>query len=146
MKKIALSFLLLIAAIVVSNEANAAPRPFYFKIRIGLFAKWSITAGECRPGWGICISLNDNVGENYIGYDNEAASYFTLKVSKKSPESKAFVNGTYEVSEDSPIDPKVIDQITNLKIKDKTYIIKKGNYKVNEDSEYYLVNLNYYIQ
>jgi hypothetical protein len=146
MKKIALSFLILIAAIMISNESNAAPRPFYFKIRIGLFAKWSITAGECRPGWGICISLTDNTGDNYIGYDNEATSYFTLKISKRSPEAKAFANGSYEVSEDSPIDPKVISQMTNLKVKDKVYVIKKGNYKVNDDNDYYMVNLNYYIQ
>ncbi len=101
--------------------------------------------GECAPGWGICISLDDGPGQNYIGYDSEV-NKLSLRIIKTSPDVKNLSSGSLEIKEDSPVDPRVIRQFPSFSRFDKIIIIKKGNYKITDDGEYYQISLEYYIQ
>lgn len=145
MKKIALSFCLLTSMLIFVNEVNATPRPFYWKIRVGFLAKWQVTFGECDPSWGICLSLADGDSQDYLGFDNDTDE-FILKFNKTSNGADNLATGTFELKEDSPVDPRVTKQFPNVIAKDKIYVLKKGSYKVVSDGGYYFVRFKYYIQ
>jgi len=130
--------ILLFFGIIAQSQA----RPLYISIRIGFFAKWSIAIGDCKPGWGICISIPNGPVQNYLGYDSETGKLY-LKILKSDPIAKNITQGILEVKEDSPINPKVIQNMTNFKNKYKTLEIKKGIYKVFEEDDYFITEINY---
>ena len=145
MKKGLMLFSVLMMVMLISTQTMANPRPWYVKIKVGFFAKWAIVMGECAPGWGICISLDDGPSQNYIGYDSEV-NKLSLRIIKTSPDVKNLSSGSLEIKEDSPVDPRVIRQFPSFSRFDKIIIIKKGNYKITDDGEYYQISLEYYIQ
>jgi len=145
MKKIT-SILLATIMIVLLASSHASSKPFWITLKIGLFAKWSITTdGNCDNGWGICLSLNPdpNPGPNYIAYDKDFDKFY-LRISENYSQVKYFSNDYYELKEDSPIDPRLIGNMTNFTLKGQYVVIKKGNYKVLKDGGYYIVGFDYY--
>jgi hypothetical protein len=149
MKKI---IYLLIAFMVVSffSPSSLNAKPFFIKFKLGFFAKWSITFnGDCEDGKGICLALGNNSNPNgdpsYLGYDDETND-FQIKMSKQSLNAKYLQDGTLSIGEDSPVDPKLIENFPNFRNNGKNVIIKKGTYKVVDNGEFYLLNLDYYIQ
>ena len=129
---------------LISNDAQA--RVIYLKVRIGFLAKWSITLGDCKDGWGICLSFNlDNSGQNQVGYDNET-NLFYLKVLKSSPGAKYMNQGYLEIKEDSQVDQKLLAEFPNFNRDNKSVFIKAGNYPIFEEGNYYVTAIYYYKQ
>jgi hypothetical protein len=145
MKKITLLLLAAIMIILlVPSQANS--KPFFIKVKIGFFAKWSVTTnGDCDNGWGICLALNPdpNPEPTYIGYDPDVDKFY-LRVAENYSQAKNFSNDYYELKEDSPVDPKLTANMTNFSLKGKYVVIKKGNYKVLRDGGYYIIGFDYY--
>jgi len=125
-------------------------RPFYIGgIKIAVRAKWSITFGDCQDGHGICIAIF--VGEGsaapdlFIGYDRDTDK-INVKVGKRERLSGSFSNGTFELPEDSPVDPAVIKKLPNFPRIDRTVMIRRGSYKVTGEGDYYIVSFDYFLQ
>lgn len=132
--------------IIILAPSHASSKPIWIKFKIGLFAKWSVTTnGDCENGWGICLALNPdpNPEPNYIGYDKDVDKFY-LKISENYSQAKYFNNDNYELKEDSPIDPRLIGNMTNFTLKGQYIVIKKGNYKVLKDGGYYIIGFDYY--
>lgn len=146
MKKIifAITGILMLCALIPDN---LDAKPIWIKFKIGLFAKWSITTGgNCENGWGLCISFGDNMSaQNYFGYDDETDKFY-VKMMKSSPETRPLSQGSYELREDSPIDPRVIKEFRNFNSQGKKVVLKKGTYKILEEGEYYVMAVDYYLQ
>jgi len=145
MKKIT-SLLLAIIVMIILAPSQASSRPFWIKFKIGILAKWSITFdGGCDPGWGLCIAFSPDPGPepNYIGYDNDADKFY-IRISQNYSQAKYFSNDSYELKEESPIDPKLTAAITNFKLKGQYVVLKKGTYKVQKDGEFYIIGFDYY--
>jgi hypothetical protein len=145
MKKLLIVIGTILLILALNLQSHAIEKPIYVNIKIGFFAKWSVTIGDCKTGWGICISLNPVQGQNYIGYDEETDKFY-IKVGRTDPASKDFNRGAFELKEDSPIDPKVLTSFANSKWQGKVVTLKKGIYQVSENDGYYEVNINYYLQ
>jgi hypothetical protein len=145
MKKVFVILSAILLMTIITNETFANPKPWYIKIRIGLLAKWSIVLGDCQPGWGLCISIEDGSGQNYLGFEKDN-NKFNLRITKSAPEARNLTSGVLEVQEDSPIDTKVISQFQNFSKTDKIVVIKKGTYKVLDDGDYLLIPVDYYLQ
>jgi hypothetical protein len=144
MKKI-LALLVVLFFVGIFTPTKADAKPFYIKVRIGFLAKWSVTLGDCKDGWGVCLSFKPDGHSNFAGYDEEVDK-IVIKVEKSNPIGTEINQGFFELKEDSPIDPKVVELMTNLKSQNKILIIKKGNYSVTEESQYYIIGFNYYFQ
>ncbi len=147
MKKM-ISILIVTFAMLVTFliPAEADARPFYIKVRIGFLAKWSVVLGECKPGWGICLSLNfDHTTLNQLSYDNETEK-LTVMIHVNDPLAKNLQSGYLEIKEDSPVDPQLISQIQNFRQKDKTVVIKAGKYRVLREGDYLTTALEYYVK
>jgi hypothetical protein len=125
--------------------AQTQARPFYIGIKIGIFAKWSIVLGDCKSGWGICISIPTGPVQNSLGFDSDTEKLY-IKISKTDLAAKNVTQGIFEVKEDSPVDPMVIQKMTNVKVKDKTLVIRKGSYKATDEGDSYIIGLDYYWQ
>jgi hypothetical protein len=140
-----LAGLMIFLVSLMPAETNA--KPVYIKIRIGFFAKWSIALGDCKPGWGICISIPmaPTGSQNSFGYD-EVTKKCILKVAKTDPAVTGLAQGSFELKEDSPVDPRVISQLSDFPDKNKTITLRKGSYRVMEDGDYYLVAFDYVMQ
>jgi hypothetical protein len=144
MKKIvAVVIALLLTGIFVPAKVDA--KPFYIKVRIGFLAKWSVVLGDCKDGWGICLSVKQDGCSNFIGYD-EAVDMVFIKVEKTNPMAQEITQGHFELKEDSPVDPKLVELMTNLNSQSKNLVIKKGDYPVVEEAQYYIIGFNYYFQ
>jgi hypothetical protein len=136
--------LAVLIAVIVPESANA--KPIWLKFKLGLLAKWKISLnGDCESAWGICVAFGDNMSPNFFGYDNETDQFY-IKVSKKCPEAKSFSGGTYELKEDSPVDPRLISGFPNFLPKGKTVILRKGTYKIAEEADFYVMGVKYYVQ
>jgi hypothetical protein len=137
--------ILAMALLLFGMIAQTQARPFYIGIRIGLFAKWSIALGDCKSGWGICISIPLGPAQNSLGFDSDTEKLY-IKILKTDPAAKNVTQGMFEIREDSPVDPNVIQKMTNIKVKDKTLIIRKGTYKATAEGDSYIIDLDYYWQ
>ncbi len=145
MKKIT-SILLATIMILLLASSHASSKPIWLKFKIGIFAKWSITFnGTCDDGWGLCLAFSPdpNPEPNYIGYDKDFDKFY-LRISENYSHAKYFSNDSYELKEDSPIDPKLIAGMTNFTLKGQYVVIKKGNYKVLKEGGYYIIGFDYY--
>ena len=145
MKRLIMLFGFIVLICSMTNESQAAPAPYYIKIRVGFFARWSVAIGDCKPGWGICISITDGPSQNFLGFNPESDELL-LKISKSSPEAKEIRQGTIEVQEDSPVDPLAMTRLSNFRPKDKTVIIKRGVYKAVDLGDSYQFVLKYSVQ
>jgi hypothetical protein len=150
MKKIIYFFTaLMIVTFFCSSDLNA--KPIFIKLRLGIFAKWSITFnGDCEDGKGLCLAFggkttNPEIGPNFFGYDEETNKFY-LKISKQWENAKLFSEGTFDIVEDSPVDPKLIENFSNFRIKGKSVFIKKGIYKISDQGDCYLLAADYYLQ
>ena len=146
MKKILFLFISLLV-LTILNPLDTNAKPIWIKFKIGLFAKWSINFnGDCEDGKGLCLAFGDNLNNdsypNFFGYDDETNKFY-IKISKQWTSAKSFAAGTFDIGEDSPVDPKLIENISSFKNKGKTVFITKGVYQVMEEGEYYLLALNY---
>ncbi len=138
MKKIYTLLMVTLVAFMITPLTSEA-KPFWIHFKIGILAKWNITLGsECESSWGLCLALGDNMGPNYFGYDVDV-DQFAIKIPKTSPEAKYFSQPTYELKEDSPVDPKLVGKFTGFNAGGKTLTIKKGNYKVTDTGEEYII-------
>jgi len=149
MKKITFLFCTIMVLAMI-NPSEISAKPFWLKIKLGFFAKWSITLnGDCEDGMGICLAFGDNAAPNsnltFLGYDDET-NKFSIRISKQWSNAKLLSSGTYEIGENSPIDPKVISSISDFKNIGKMVVIKKGTYQVKDDGEYYLMMLDHQYQ
>ena len=63
-----MTFSMVLLFVIISADCFSAPRPWYVRIKIGFLAKWSIVMAECDPGWGICLSLDEGSGQNFLGW------------------------------------------------------------------------------
>jgi hypothetical protein len=145
MKKI-FSILMIALVALMIVPLNSEAKPFWIKFKIGLFAKWSITiGGECEDGWGICLAVGDNMGQNFFGYDEEV-NQFSIRIPKSAPEAKYFNGTTYDLKEDSPVDPKLVGKFTQFNAGGKYLMLKKGTYKVNDNGEEYIITFNHYLK
>jgi len=148
MKKI-LFFFIALMVVGIFNPADLNAKPIWIKFKIGIFAKWSITFnGNCEDGKGLCIAFGDNLNQNsnqtFFGYD-DSIDRFYIKVSKQWPSANSFSSGSFEIEEDSPVDPKLIESISTFINKGKNVFIKKGVYKVTGEGDFYLLALNHYL-
>ena len=133
MKKIT-TLLIAIVLVGIFAPIKVDAKPFWIKFKLGIFAKWSISlTGECEDGWGLCLAYfgtNSSTGNpNLLGYDDETDK-FSIKVSKQWTSATSFSKGFFEIKEDSQIDPKLIENLSNFKFKNKKVFLKKGNYTV----------------
>jgi len=147
MKKM-ISILVVTCAMLVTFliPAEADARPFYLKVRIGFLAKWSVVFGDCQPGWGLCLSLStDHTVLNQLSYDDET-DQFSVMIHKNDPLAKNMQNGYLEIKEDSPVDPQLIGQFPNFRLKDKTVVIKAGKYRVLREGDYLTAAVGYFIR
>lgn len=142
MKKITIAILILIIGFASIAEA----KPFYIHLRIGFKAKLNITLGECEDGNAVCLSLSQNNDHGtFLGYDAETDK-FSVKILKSDPAVKnGFVNPLI-IKEDSPVDPKLIQQFTNFKNNQRIVYIKAGEYKVYEEGECLIAELFYFVK
>jgi len=146
-------FLLLVIALFLAGiftPAKVDAKPLWLKFKLGIFAKWSITTnGECEDGWGLCLAFLPNnsppANPDFLGYDDETDKFY-IKVSKQGASANSFNKSPFEIKEDSPVDPKLIDNLTNFKFKNKKVTIKGGKYPVSDDGTYYIVSPDYYIE
>jgi hypothetical protein len=145
MKKVLFFLTAVMLLAFVSGETFAGPRPFYIRIKIGILAKWSVALGDCKPGWGLCVSIEDGMGQNYLGFDADN-SKLNLRISKSAPEARNLSSGVLEIKEDSPIDSRVISQFPHFPKTDKIVVIKKGNYKITDDGDFFMIPVDYYLQ
>ena len=148
MKKI-LFFLIALMVVGIFNPADLNAKPIWIKFKIGLFAKWSITFnGNCEDGKGLCIAFGDNLNPNsnlnFFGYDDSVDKFY-FKISKQWSSANSFSSGSFEIGEDSPVDPKLIESISTFGNNYKNVFIKKGVYKVNDEGDYYLLALEHYL-
>jgi hypothetical protein len=111
------------------------------------WAKWAVTFNDCHDGNGLCfaIIIGGIAPDNFIGYD-AGTDKIILMIGKKEPEALNVVQSNLSIAEDSPIDPKIINKIQELKTDGKTVILRKGMIKANEDAKYYTFNIPYYLQ
>lgn len=148
MKKIVLLVLVLFVAGFLAPEKVDA-KPFWLKFKLGIFAKWSITTNDdCEDGWGLCLTFLPSTAPpspNLIGYDDEEDKFF-IKVSKQWSSATSFSKSPYEIKDDSPIDPRLIENLTNFKFKTKKVILKKGKYPVIDDGSYYVISPEYIVE
>ncbi len=147
MKKITLFFLLLIMG-VTFIPADGYSKPFWVRFKIGIFAKWSITnTGSCDDGWGICLTTNTegNQGLTFFGYDKETDKFY-IKISEKDQSSKHFGSGSFDLKEDSPVDPKLVAGFPNFQTGGKLVVLKKGTYKVRKDGTDLITAFDYYLK
>ncbi|MBM3403757.1 MAG: hypothetical protein FJY10_02565 [Bacteroidetes bacterium] len=145
MKKL-LTFIVAVIILSLIIPGTTEAKPFWIKLKLGVFANWSVSlGGGCSDGWGLCLVIGDNISPDYLGYDNETDK-FTLKVAKHSQQAKHFSQGSYEIREDSPVDPKLIAQFRNFPHQGKTVVVRKGTYRITDDGEYYLMTVSYYLQ
>ena len=149
MKKI-VYFLIALMVVTFSAPSDLNAKPIWLKIKLGFFAKWSITFnGNCEDGMGVCVAFGDNLNtssnQNFFGYD-DATNKFSIKISKQWASAKSLSSGTFEIGEDSQADPKLIENIPNFINKGKNVFIKKGIYKVTDEGDYYLLTPEYYVQ
>lgn len=136
--------LVMLGAMLIPNEASA--RPWYLKVRIGFFAKWSVVLGDCKPGWGICLSFStDAGGMNQLSYDDET-NKLTVMIHKDDPLVRNIQNGYIEVKEDSQVDPKLIAQFPNFRMKDKELYVKAGKYRTLREGDYLVAALEFYLK
>ena len=145
MKKIT-TILLAAILIVLLAPSHASSKPIWIKVKVGIFAKWSITTnGDCDSGWGVCLALNPdpNPEPNFIGFDKDIDKFY-LKIAENYSQANYFSNDLYELKEDSPIDPRLIGKMTNFNLKGQYVVIKKGNYKVLRDNGFYIIEFDYY--
>jgi hypothetical protein len=146
MKKVlfAVIGILILGAIM---PVNLDAKPIYLKVKLGIFAKWSVSfSGHCEDGGGLCIAFGGTDGpQNFFGYDDESNKCI-LKISKEFSDARVFSNGTYTLNEDSPIDPKITNQFGNFNSQGKKVGIKKGTYKVSDERDYYIIAFEYYLQ
>lgn len=56
------------------------------------------------------------------------------------------MSGVLEIIEDSPVDPALIKQFPYFSKANKLVIIQKGKYKVQDDGDFYLIPIEYYLQ
>ena len=150
MKKMYSLVSVLMVCLLVSLSGETQARPMYIGgIKLAIRAKWAITLGDCKDGHGICLSIFIGEGSTapdiFVGYDRDTDKIY-LKIGKKEKESAYFSGGTYEVQEDSPVDPGVIRKMSNFPRYDRTVVIRKGIYKVADDGNYYIVAFDYYLQ
>jgi hypothetical protein len=149
MKKIvAVVIALLLTGIFVPAKVDA--KPLWVKLKIGIFAKWSITfTGNCDDGKGLCLTFGGNAAPgstpNFFGYDDEMDKFY-IKVFKQWGSAKPFSNSTFEVQEDSQVDPKLIENMSNFKFNTKKVIIKSGIYPVSDEQEFYIMPVDYYLE
>jgi hypothetical protein len=146
MKKVLFAFIgiLLLSSIIPSN---VDAKPFWIKFKIGIFAKWSISlTGNCEDGWGLCLAFADGPSvPNIIGYDDETDKFY-IKISKAYSEAKVFSQGFYDLKDDSPVDPKLINEFRNFNSKGNKVVIKQGKYKIIEEGDFYVMGVDYYLQ
>jgi hypothetical protein len=149
MKKIILLFfVVIIAGFVTPTKVDA--KPFWIKFKLGIFAKWSITFnGNCDDGKGLCLAFGGTAAPganpNLFGYDDELDKFF-IKVDKKWSSAKSFSKETFEIEEDSPVDPKLIRDFPNFKYQTKNVLIKAGTYPVRDEGEFYIMAVDYILQ
>jgi hypothetical protein len=145
MKKIiTLSLAVIIFSIIAPIQGNS--KPIFLKFKLGIFAKWSINfTGTCDDGWGLCLTTNTESGSGttYIGFDKETDRFY-LKISDKYPDIGHFSNESYELKEDSQIDPKLLALIKEFQPKGKFVFLKKGRYKVVREESFLIIGFNYY--
>jgi len=145
MKKLT-SLLLAVVVIMLLAPFQAGCRPIWIKFKLGIFAKWQISTNDnCDNGWGLCLAFNPdpNPDPNYFGYDNDADK-FLIRISQNYSQAKYFSGDSYELKEDSPVDPKLIISITNFKLKGQYVVLKKGSYKVLKEGGEYIIAFDYY--
>jgi hypothetical protein len=149
MKKI-IYFLFALTIVTVLCPPDLNAKPIFIRIKLGIFAKWSITFnGNCEDGKGLCLAFGGNTSNpesnpTFFGYDDET-NVFSIKISKQWGNAKSFAESSFEIGEDSPVDPKLIENLSNFKYKGKVVVIKKGIYKVIDDGDYYLLNPDYFV-
>ncbi len=146
MKKIVISIAMGLIFMASSIQSASAQDVFYIGIQIGFFAKFQIILGqkECKPGRAICIQLFTESSQYLMGYAADSEKFY-IKISKDAPTASYFSQGTFEVLEDSWVDPDLIRELTK-RYEGMNVFIKQGVYKVLDVGEYYLVGVDYYAQ
>ncbi|MBE0646348.1 MAG: hypothetical protein IH596_01040 [Bacteroidales bacterium] len=146
MKKIMISIVMGLIMIASSIQSASAKDVFYVGLKIGIFAKFQIIFGnkECKEGKAICLRLFTDSPQNFMGYDADTEKFF-LKISKNDPVARNFSLGTFEVLEDSWVDPDLVSALTKRYDGMKVFI-KQGVYKVVDAGEHYIVGVDYYAQ
>ncbi len=147
MKKYPFSIVLL--CLLFLSALSSYSRPFYVGLRIGFFAKWEITIGECQDGNGACLSFGNptNPDNAAIGFDEAAPNVLFIKVESSSEVSKPFASGKFELKEDSPVNPEIIKSLTKMRIpNNKCVILKSGIYPVIKEGDSFVVKLSYFLR
>lgn len=147
MKKYQFSIVLL--CLLLLTALSSYSRPFYIGLRIGFFAKWEITIGECSDGNGACLSFGNptNPDNAAIGFDETIPNVLFIKVESTSEVSKPFASGKFELNEDSPVSPEIIKSLTKMRIPNNKYVIlKSGIYPVIKEGNYFVVKVPFYIK
>ncbi|MFH1297202.1 MAG: hypothetical protein ABIJ04_08025 [Bacteroidota bacterium] len=146
MKKIVISIAMGFIIMASSIHSASAQDVIYVGMQIGFFAKFQIILGQkdCKAGKAICIRLFTDSAQNFMGYSADSEKFY-IKISKDAPAARDFSQGTFEVPEDSWVDPALISALTKRYDGMKVFI-KQGVYKVLDVGEYYTVGVDYYAQ
>ena len=145
MKKLITIISTVLLLVLMANNVNA--RPIYIGgIKI-YWARWSVTTGNCQDGKGLCfrIETGTNGPQNFFGYDPETGKA-SIRIGKKDPEAHHFSQAEFLLEDDSPVDPKITGRLSELRTNGKIVVLKKGDYKVSDDGDYYTVSIDYYLQ
>jgi hypothetical protein len=147
MKKLMLSIVLF--CVFFLTALSSYSKPIYLTLRIGFFAKWEITIGECEDGNGVCMALGNpsNPDNAALGFDDAVPNFLFIKIESSSEVSKPFASGKFELKEDSPVNPEIIKSLNKMKVPINKYVIlKSGIYTVTKEGNFFVVKVPYYIK